>query len=333
LPPCAPPFAVIVPAIVVVPEASPTMRPPLPFTVASAVIVEPLLTTSVLVVAAAMPVAPSLARFSVVPSATVPPPALPETLIRACAPMIVVSLPETFTSPPAVPGALPSAVTTPSTRTSPPAPLISTRPVRDAVLLALICPPASTSVCTTPSTASAVSTTVPPRASITPELVTSALVPSGALATCLVTLIDTSPSPYRSSVSASAPARITVPIFAWILPELRTRGATRAASPSLFTVMVPRFSTLAPALAAWSNTILPAMKLLVLIPAAETTMPEVLICAPLSNTRPAWLTMTICPFAWILPAISDGLDPTTVFSVTALAFGCLYCTVCALPTL
>jgi hypothetical protein len=57
------------------------------------------------------------------------------------------------------------------------------------------------------------------------------LVPFGALCTCLVTLIDTSPSPYRSSVSASAPARTTVPSRALIVPELRTCGATSAASP------------------------------------------------------------------------------------------------------
>ena len=43
--------------------------------------------------------------------------------------------------------------------------------------------------------------------------------------------------------------------------------------------------------------------------------------------------MMIWPLAPILPAICDGLEPTTRFSVTALDDGWLNCTLCWLPTL
>jgi hypothetical protein len=65
-----------------------------------------------------------------------------------------------------------------------------------------------------------------------------------------------------------------------ITPEFATCGATSAASPACCTVSDPWFTTAALGFAAWSNTNLPAMKLTLLIPAAETISPAVLTCAP-----------------------------------------------------
>ncbi len=65
----------------------------------------------------------------------------------------------------------------------------------------------------------------------------------------------------------------------------------------------------------------PAMKFLFVIPAAVATNPAVLICAPLVKVIPSWFCRITCPLAVILPAICDGLGPTTRFSTTAEAFG------------
>ena len=174
---------------------------------------------------------PPAARFRVVPTAIVPPPAGPEAVTFAPGARVTVPLLLSAMAPPVVPAAPPSAVTLPVTITSPPAPAITTRPVFAPTLLAAIVPPAFTNVCTTPSTALALSTTVPPLAEITPSLVISALVPFGAVVTWPVTLIPTMPSPYRSSAKVSAPASTTEPSLAWMVPALRTCGATRVASP------------------------------------------------------------------------------------------------------
>ena len=101
-----------------------------------------------------------------------------------------------------------------------------------------------------PSAARAVSCTVPPSAMITPVLVTSAVaalpsLPTGACITWLVTSSDSSPSPNRSSVAVFAPASTTWPSFAEIVPELATCGATSAARPACWTVMVPWLSIFA----------------------------------------------------------------------------------------
>ena len=118
-----------------------------------------------------------------------------------------------------------------------------------------------------------------------PVLVTSAVTglpsaPRGAWRTWPVTSIDTSPSPYMSSVWVAAPASTTWPSRALITPELATEGATSAASPACFTVIVPRLSIRAFGLAAWSNTMRPAMKFWLVMPGALTTMDCVLTCAP-----------------------------------------------------
>src|SRR6185312_13885624 len=269
--------------------------------------------------------------------ATVPPPAWPEALIAALGASATAPVVFTATEPPDWPGALPAADTVPAMITSPPRPDISTwpawPPVRVFTVSATIRPPALTRVCTTPSTASAVMTTLPPLATTRPSLVTSALVPSGAVATCFVTLMLTSPSPYRSSVWVSAPARMTVPMLARMTPELTTRGATSAARPCSFIVMVPWLTIWAPGFGAWSNTILPAMKLLLLIPAADTTSPAVFTTAPSLKNTPAWLTSTTRPFASICPAMVDGSGPITRLSVVAVLLGCWYWTVYCAPTL
>ncbi len=284
LPLCLPPRAVSLPAISVSCVLSTVTRPPLPLALASAEIRAP----------AAMAVRPDVpagaapvprARMRVVPSAIVPPPAMPEALICAPPATDVVWLAMTTTSPPVLPGALPSAARRPSTTTEPPVPVISIRPVRSPTLLAWICPPARTRFCTTPSAAFAVSCTTPPSAMIVPVLVTSAVtgLPSGPRGACFtwpVTSIDTRPSPYISSVCICAPASTTWPNFALITPELTTLGATSAASPACLTVMVPRFSTRASGCAALSNTMRPAMKFRFVMPGALTITLCAFTCAP-----------------------------------------------------
>ena len=64
-------------------------------------------------------------------------------------------------------------------------------------------------------------------------------------------------------------------------PELATCGATRAARPACRTVMVPAFVTAALGFAAWSNTIRPAMKLALPMPAADTISPALFTWEPL----------------------------------------------------
>jgi len=63
-------------------------------------------------------------------------------------------------------------------------------------------------------------------------------------------------------------------------PEFATEGATSAARPACFTVMMPWLSTRAFGLAAWSKTILPAMKLRLVMPAALTMTLCALTSAP-----------------------------------------------------
>ena len=175
--------------------------PPLPLRVALAETFAPAETVTVLAVWVGTTAGPPEARASVVPSATVPPPARPETFSRAVGPSATVSVASTCTAPPLVPAARPAALTSPSIVTEPPTPWSTMVPLRpDAVVLAEILPPASIRVLTIPSTALAVSTTLPPSTRIVPVLVTSADTvfpsgPTGAWVTCLVTSIDIIPSP------------------------------------------------------------------------------------------------------------------------------------------
>ncbi len=284
-PPDLPPFAESAPPTAVCCVLSTVIRPPLPCPVALADTRAPLaITVRAEVPAGAAP--DPVAGASVVPIATVPPPARPFALMWAEAAIVLVLLPATITWPPVVPGARPSADRRPSTTTEPPVPATSMRPAWLPTEFAWIFPPARTSVWTTPSAAEAVSCTTPPSARIVPVLVTRAVtarpsVPVGTLVTCLVTSMLTSPSPYMSSVWAAAPARITWPSLALITPELATEGATSAASPACLTVMVPLLTIRAFGLAAWSKAILPAMKFWLVIPAALTTTD----CALTSDPR------------------------------------------------
>ena len=61
-----------------------------------------------------------------------------------------------------------------------------------------------------------------------------------------------------------------------MVPVLLTAGATRAARPACFTVMVPALAMRAPGRAGWSNARWPDMKFWLVMPAA--------------------LTMTLCAF-------------------------------------
>ena len=281
-PPALPPRAVRVPFAVVLPVLTRPMVPPRPFWRALAAIRAPASIVT-LVAAGARTVVPPRTRAALVPIAIVPPPMSPLAVTWAGAATRTAPVAWATTVPP---GPRPSAATRPSICTDPPMPDSTIVPVRPSTVLAWMRPPDCTSVCTSPSAAAAVRSTVPPSARIVPLLVTSATtgLPSGPLGTWRtwrVMSIDSSPSPYRSSVWVSAPARMTWPSLAWITPELATRGATSAASPASRTVMVPAFETCAPGFGAWSNTMRPAMKLAGVIPAALTISPAVSTCAPL----------------------------------------------------
>ena len=276
----------MLPAIVVDWADSTTIRPPLPNSDPSAATLAPLWTTTAFAVRAGVTNAPPAARASVVPTATVPPPARPEAITTDPDFNVTVSLASSSIAPPLVPGARPTAESWPSISIEPPMPLIEIDPVLSPTVFAEIFPPAEIRVCTIPSAARAVSCTVPPAARMIPVLVTNAVVPSGACVTCPVTFTDSNPSPYISRVTACAPASTTVPSLALMTPELATRGATSAARPAWLTVIVPRFSTFALRCAAWSNTMLPAMKFALLMPTAVTISPVVLTWAPSKNVRP-----------------------------------------------
>ena len=285
LPETRPPRALVSPATVVVCVLSTVMRPPSPAPFASADTREPAASTVRAEVPAGAGPVPR-ARAAVVPSATRPPPACPSADTCAVGASTVAALPTTTTVPPVLPGARPSASTRPSTTTEPPVPTTSIWPAWPWAVLARTVPPARTRSCTTPSAARAVSCTVPPSAAMRPVLVTRAVTavppgPTGARSTCFVTSMDTSPSPYMSSVCVTAPPPSTTwPIRAVMVPEFATDGATRAASPACLTVMVPAFTIRASGFASRSNTIRPAMKLRLPMPAALTTTLCALTCAP-----------------------------------------------------
>ena len=330
LPPAGPPDATIWPAMLVCSVLNTVTVPPSPVVVARASTFAPLAMLTLFAVGATTDV-PPVARASVVPTATVPPPAAPEAFTSAVGasdtdPVALIS-----TAPPFVPAVTPAAATSPPIVSDPPTPRSTTVPVRLPTLSAAILPPASTSAPTIPSTAAAVSSTVPPSARITPLFVTSALTccpsaPIGACPTCLVTSIDNSPSPYKSTVCVAAPASTTVPIRATIVPEFATAGATSAARPDCATLIVPALTIIAFGLPAVSNTSLPAMKFWFEISAVVTNTVCALTCAPWLNTTPDWFVSTIVPFAVICPAICDGSEPVTRFSVIALLLGWLNCT-------
>ena len=326
LPEARPPRALTVPPTDVDCVLSTVTRPPWPAPVASADTRAPVATS----VRAEVPVGAGplpVARASVVPSATVPPPAWPLAEMRAVGATTVARLPATVTVPPMVPATRPAAATCPSMTTEPPVPVISIRPAWPPAVSAWTLPPARTRFCTTPSAARAVSTMVPPSAAIVPVLVTSAVTilpsgPTGAWRTCFVTSMETSPSPYMSMVCAAAPASTTWPMRAVMTPELATDGATNAASPASFTVMAPWFSIRASGRAAWSNTMRPAMKFWVEMPAALTTTLWALTWEPWWKTTPEGFTSTSCPFALMRPAMAEGSGPVTRLSVTEALLGC-----------
>ena len=82
-PPCGPPLALIAPSISVSPEDSTATRPPDPSPVESAAMLAPASILTVEAIRAPVTDGPPLARLSVVPTATTPPPARPEALNRA----------------------------------------------------------------------------------------------------------------------------------------------------------------------------------------------------------------------------------------------------------
>ena len=324
LPPVAPPRAVSVPRISVRSVLLTMISPPWPLAVASARIVAPRST----VVRAAMV---WLRPRPVLPTSTRPPPVPPEASMRAVAPTVTWPVACNATRPPAWP-APPVASSVPSRRTPPPSARSAISPVWPPRVGVSMRPVLRTRSSTRPEAAWADSRTEPPAASMTPLLVTSAALPSGAVVTARVTSMPISPSPARSSTKVSAAPRATRPRLARITPEFDTPGPTSAARPRSATVMRPRFSTRAPGRGAPSNTIRPAMKFRLVMFAAEAISEPTSTCAPPAKTMPDWLTMATPPLAWMRPAMTEGSGPTTRFSVQEPWLGWTNWTVCWLPT-
>ena len=109
-------------------DDSTTIRPPLPLTVASAEIRAPSWISTPLAMRAGAAVGPAAARFRVVPTATVPPPAVPEASTTAPGLTITESVASSPTRPPRVPAAVPRASMFPSMVIDPPTPSMVTRP-------------------------------------------------------------------------------------------------------------------------------------------------------------------------------------------------------------
>ncbi len=135
-PPCGPPMAAMVPAMLVDVVDRTVTRPPSPFPRALAAIVAPACTVTLAAVRFAVTPGPPAARFNVVPIATRPPPVWPEASIRA--PDATVTLPFVLTSilPPFVPAATPIASNWPTTVIAPPIPSSVTVPARLPTLFA-----------------------------------------------------------------------------------------------------------------------------------------------------------------------------------------------------
>ena len=322
LPPCGPPRADSVPSTRLTSVELIAMVPPWPRTVASARIVAP---RSTVVLRAMVWLRPT----PVVPTRTVPPPAPPEASSVAPAATRTERSDCTAMVPPRWPAA-PVASTLPVTSTPPPVARSATWPGWPASVLARMVPVLRTRPSMRSPAADAVSSTEPPLASIRPSLVTT---PAPPPRTAWVMSMLISPSPARSSVKASAPARTTRPSRARISPVFETRGPASTAMPRSMTVMRPSLRTCAPGCAAWSKRMRPAMKFSLVIPGAVAISAPTSTWAPRVNRMPDWLTSATPPLAVMRPAITEGSGPTTRFSVQLPALGCWNCTVCPAPTL
>ncbi|GJE69009.1 hypothetical protein CHKEEEPN_0532 [Methylorubrum podarium] len=152
---------------------------------------------------------------------TLPPPARPETSIRAC--VRPMSRPVTVTAPPvpAVPlpsVPLPVASSRPETATAPSLPESVMLPLRPATLRASIVPDRFTAWRAMSRAAAAVRITEPPSAEIVPEERTRAPRPAAFVGTATCR----KPSPERSSVARSPEPRPTLPIGTLIVPAFET---------------------------------------------------------------------------------------------------------------
>ena len=300
-------------------------RPPLPFSVAFAAIVAPAATVTFAAVCVEVTPGPPAARSSVVPIATMPPPAWPEASIRA--PEATVTLPVALTSmsPPVVPGALPVASSWPSTVIPPPTPFSVTVPTWPPTLFAWILPPACTRFCTMPSAARAVSCTVPPSATITPLLVTSAIAPFGACVTWPVTSSDSMPSPYRSSVALVAPPASTT--VAQLrrdhagIGHLRRHQRRQARLLDRDLALVHHRRVRVRRLVQRQLAAVDEAGRRVAAGRRRDHQPGGVDLRALVEDHPRLVLRMIWPLASILPAICDGLGVTTWFSVTALDDG------------
>ena len=182
----------MVPATLVTPSDHTATPPPLPLVMASASIVAPCAT----LVACAFCCGP--APWKLPPINAVPPPASPDTSIRAPGAKVTLS-PSTATWPPVSPAPLPEASSVPDTLVPPPEPDSTIWPLTAATLVASMMPLVLMTFSMTPLAAAAVSSTVPPSAASVPLFSMSARAPGATCSTGAVIANFNSPSPAKST--------------------------------------------------------------------------------------------------------------------------------------
>ena len=286
------------------PSDQTAILPPLPFSVASALIVAVLLT----VVFCACGASPLPCQSP--PTRTVPPPCVPEASI---VPVILTVCAKASTLPPLP--SCPVTSTLPVWFTIPLSACKVTFPAVPSRLCARTIPSWFTTALVRSSPALAVMSTMPPSASTSPLLLTT------ALSAPLPGTTSTLPSPLKSSVASLPAARATVPFFATMTPLFSTSGASIATRPLFSATICPWLMTL-PSFPAFTNAKRPDMKSGLEIFMVEATRLPTLICEPGAKSTPPGFTRKTRPFALIAPKICEGDPPTTRFKIAEAAFGC-----------
>ncbi len=249
------------------------------------------------------------------PMRTLPPASRPEAVTRAVE-ATWRCWPVTVTDPPRV---APDASRLPATRTVPsPRPTSSIVPPAPSAEAARITPEVLMAFESRPEAVPAESTTRPPPASISPVFST----PASARPASPETASCTTPSPARSIVVVSPEARATVPRRATMVPLLATRPPTSAASPASRTVIVPWFSTRAPAASPPRMVIRPsaAKRAASTVWLVATRLPTSTRAVP-EKTTPWLFWMITVPGAVICPAIVLSRPEWTRLRVAACAPG------------
>ena len=140
------------------------------------------------------------------------------------------------------------------------------------------------------------------------------------------------PSPLRSSVAFSPAPMPILPTGAEITPETSTTPPSRPTKPPGAVLIVPALLTGADAPVP-ENFSWPFRKSWFDKPRVEPTKPPPTLTVPLLvMAMPLGLTRKTCPLALIWPAMLEGVEPVTRFSVAEEALGCWKVTLPPCPT-